>query len=61
MTTDAYRERVRETAERTQARIAAAVFILIGAALLYLVLFDQTMVIHEFFHDGRHLWNAACH
>jgi hypothetical protein len=56
-------------------RVLGAVFVLVGAVLVYLVLFDQgavvtllfgsgssrTNVLHEFFHDGRHFWNAACH
>jgi hypothetical protein len=55
--------------------VLGALFCLIGATLLYLVLFDQGAVLtvvfgvttgrgnllHEFFHDGRHLWNAPCH
>jgi hypothetical protein len=60
---------------RVSDRLLGTVFLLTGAFLLYLVLFDQGAAIalvlgpgsgrgnllHEFFHDGRHLWNAACH
>jgi hypothetical protein len=55
--------------------LTAAVYFGFGAFLLYLVLFDQGQVadvvlgsvlghqnvLHEFFHDGRHLANAPCH
>jgi hypothetical protein len=60
---------------RVSDRVLAILFILTGAVLLYLVLFDQGAalavivgvasgrenLLHEFFHDGRHLWNAPCH
>jgi len=60
---------------RTSDRVFGALFVLAGGLLVYLVLFDQgaaaTMIfgvtggrenlLHEFFHDGRHLWNAPCH
>lgn len=60
---------------RASDRVLGSVFCLTGACLVYLVLFDQGAAIsvvlgaaagrenllHEFFHDGRHLWNAACH
>jgi hypothetical protein len=60
---------------RVSDRVLAGLFILTGAVLLYLVLFDQGAalavivgvtsgrenLLHEFFHDGRHLWNAPCH
>ncbi len=52
----------------------AAGYLLSGAAILYLVLFDQGTaaalvsttaahqnLFHEFFHDGRHLASAPCH
>jgi Probable cobalt transporter subunit (CbtB) len=55
--------------------LTAAVYLGFGTFLLYLVLFDQGQVsdvvlgsvlghqnvLHEFFHDGRHLANAPCH
>jgi hypothetical protein len=64
-----------QTLARAPDRLLGAFFCLTGATLLYLVLFDQgaalTIVLgattgrgnllHEFFHDGRHLWNAPCH
>jgi hypothetical protein len=60
---------------RASDRVLGSLFCLTGALLVYLVLFDQGAAIsvvlgaaagrenllHEFFHDGRHLWNAACH
>jgi hypothetical protein len=56
-------------------RMLGAALLVVGAALLYLVLFDQGQVLdvlfgdgvarlnylHEFFHDGRHLANVPCH
>lgn len=56
-------------------RLTAAAYFGFGTCLLYLVLFDQGQVsnvvlgsllghqnvLHEFFHDGRHLANAPCH
>jgi hypothetical protein len=56
-------------------RMMGSLFLLTGAFLLYLVLFDQGAAVtavagvttgrenllHEFFHDGRHLWNSPCH
>ena len=55
--------------------LTAAAYFGFGTFLLYLVLFDQGQVsdvvlgsvlghqnvLHEFFHDGRHLANAPCH
>ena len=55
--------------------LTAAAYFGLGTFLLYLVLFDQGQVsdvvlgsvlghqnvLHEFFHDGRHLANAPCH
>ena len=63
------------TIARVSDRVLGGLFLLTGAFLVYLVLFDQGAVasvifgatagrenlLHEFFHDGRHLWNAACH
>lgn len=60
---------------RVSDQVLGSLFLLTGAFLVYLVLFDQGAVasvifgatagrenlLHEFFHDGRHLWNAACH
>jgi hypothetical protein len=60
---------------RVPERVLASLFLLVGAFLVYLVLFDQGAaaavvfgaaagrenLLHEFFHDGRHLWNAPCH
>jgi hypothetical protein len=60
---------------RASDRLLGSLFCLTGALLVYLVLFDQGAAIsvllgatagrenllHEFFHDGRHLWNAPCH
>lgn len=56
-------------------RTLPVVMILAGAALLFLLAFDQGQVpsralgdaayqknyLHEFFHDGRHLFAFACH
>jgi hypothetical protein len=55
--------------------LTAAAYAGFGTFVLYLVLFDQGQVsdvvlgslfghqnvLHEFFHDGRHLANAPCH
>jgi hypothetical protein len=63
------------TLARVSDRLLGGLFVLTGAFLVYLVLFDQGAAVavilgtaagrenllHEFFHDGRHLWNAACH
>jgi hypothetical protein len=60
---------------RLPERVLASLFLLVGASLVYLVLFDQGAaaavilgaaagrenLLHELFHDGRHLWNAPCH
>ena len=60
---------------RVPDRVLGSLFCLAGACLVYLVLFDQGAAVtvifgattgrenllHEFFHDGRHLWNAPCH
>ena len=64
-----------ETLARAPDQVLGTVFCLTGAFLIYLVLFDQGAalsvvlgtsmgrgnLLHEFFHDGRHLWNAPCH
>jgi hypothetical protein len=56
-------------------RALGSVFLAIGAMLVYLVLFDQGAaaavlfgsaagnenILHELFHDGRHLRDAPCH
>jgi hypothetical protein len=63
------------TLARVSDRALGSVFLVIGGLLLYLVLFDQGAaaavlfgavagrenMLHEFFHDARHLWNAPCH
>jgi hypothetical protein len=63
------------TLARVSDRVIGALFLLIGGLLVYAALFDQGAVaavifgaaagrenlLHEFFHDGRHLWNAPCH
>jgi hypothetical protein len=63
------------TLARVSDQVLGGVFLITGAFLVYLVLFDQGTVasvifgatagrenlLHEFFHDGRHLWNAPCH
>ena len=63
------------TLGRVSDQTLGALFLLTGAFLVYLVLFDQGAAIavvlgvaagrenllHEFFHDGRHFWNAPCH
>ena len=63
------------TLARVSDRLLGGLFLLTGAFLVYLVLFDQGAAVsaflgaaagrenllHEFFHDGRHLWNAPCH
>jgi len=54
-------------------RVLATAYTLAGAAILYLVLFDQGTLaalvatsaahqnlFHEFFHDGRHLASVPC-
>ncbi|HJU47452.1 MAG TPA: CbtB-domain containing protein [Gaiellaceae bacterium] len=56
-------------------RITATLYMAVGALVVYLVMFDQGQVIalllgsnivqhnllHEFFHDGRHLGSVPCH
>ena len=56
-------------------RLLGSVFLATGAFVVYLVLFDQGAaaailfgsaagnenLLHEFFHDGRHLRGAPCH
>jgi hypothetical protein len=55
-------------------QLLAATSMVVGAAILYLVLFDQGAaagliatsaahqnLFHELFHDGRHLATAPCH
>jgi ethanolamine utilization microcompartment shell protein EutS len=63
------------SATRVSDRALGAAFLAIGAALVYLVLFDQGAAaavligavagrentLHELFHDARHFWNAPCH
>lgn len=63
------------TLARVSDQVLGCLFLLTGAFLVYLVLFDQGAaaavvfgasagqenLLHEFFHDGRHLWNAPCH
>jgi Probable cobalt transporter subunit (CbtB) len=60
---------------RESERAVAMAYLGVGAVLVYLVLFDQGQasdivlgplfgqhnVLHELFHDGRHLANAPCH
>ena len=67
--------RVRPVIARWGDGLTAAAYFGFGTFLLYLVLFDQGQVsdvvlgsvlghqnvLHEFFHDGRHLANAPCH
>jgi hypothetical protein len=61
--------------EGTRERAVPGMMIAAGLALLFLLAFDQGQVfsavlgetayeknlIHEFFHDGRHLFGFACH
>ncbi|HTE85687.1 MAG TPA: CbtB-domain containing protein [Dehalococcoidia bacterium] len=61
--------------EGAQERILAGLMILVGLVLLYLLAFDQGQMLslvmgqaayqqnmlHELFHDGRHLFAYACH
>lgn len=56
-------------------RLLGSVFLATGALVVYLVLFDQGAaaavlfgstagnenLLHEFFHDGRHLRGTPCH
>jgi hypothetical protein len=63
------------TLARVSDQVFGALFLVTGAFLTYLALFDQGAAIsvvlgatagresllHEFFHDGRHFWNAPCH
>ena len=63
------------TLARLSDRVLGTVFMVAGAALVYLVLFDQGAtleallgtaaahqnLLHEFFHDGRHLRSVPCH
>jgi hypothetical protein len=67
--------RVQRAIARWRDELTAAAYFGFGTFLLYLVLFDQGQlsnvvlgsvlghqnVLHEFFHDGRHLANAPCH
>jgi hypothetical protein len=60
---------------RVDDRVLGAFFMMTGAFLVYLVMFSQSDLLaalvgagaahqnylHEFFHDGRHLFNAPCH
>jgi hypothetical protein len=75
MSADTLRVPATSAVPRVSDQLVATTFLLTGAFLLYLVLFDQgaalalvvgpgswrSNFLHEFFHDGRHLWNAACH
>ena len=61
--------------EGARERTLPSLMIVTGMALLFLLAFDQGQVfsavlgetayeknlIHEFFHDGRHLFGFACH
>jgi putative cobalt transporter subunit CbtB len=61
--------------EGIQERAIAVLMIALGLMLLYLLAFDQGQLfsvvmgqtayqqnmLHEFFHDGRHLFAFACH
>jgi hypothetical protein len=61
--------------EGARERTVPGLMIAAGMALLFLLAFDQGQVfstllgetayeknlIHEFFHDGRHLFGFACH
>ena len=56
-------------------RVLASLYLIVGCMLVYLVMFDQGAVLdlligtaaaqqnylHEFFHDGRHLYGTPCH
>ena len=56
-------------------RITATGYLALGLAIAYLVMFDQGQaqelllgsnvlqhnLVHEFFHDGRHLGSVPCH
>jgi hypothetical protein len=60
---------------RVDDRTLGGLFLLVGALLVYLVMFDRGGILsvlvgaaaahqnylHEFFHDGRHLFNSPCH
>jgi hypothetical protein len=64
-----------QAVEGIQERIIAGLMIVIGLMLIYLLAFDQGQLfslamghaayqqnmLHEFFHDGRHLFAFACH
>ena len=63
------------TVARISDQVLGGLFLLTGAFLVCLALLDQGAAIavvlgvtagrenllHEFFHDGRHFWNAPCH
>lgn len=75
MSAGSLRIATRSTLARVSDQALGVIFLLTGALLFYLVLFDQGAAVtalagattgrenllHEFFHDGRHLWNAPCH
>lgn len=75
MTTVTARRPIASAVAGRSDQLAVAFYLAIGVLLLYLVLFDQGQVsdavvgpllgqhnlLHEFFHDGRHLANAPCH
>lgn len=60
---------------RVDERITAAAYLAVGAVVVYLVMFDQGQalqlllgsnvlqhnLLHELFHDGRHLGSVPCH
>lgn len=56
-----------DAAARTRARIRAALWMLLLAATIGLVSFEQGQLtggaplLHELFHDGRHLLGFPCH
>jgi hypothetical protein len=66
---------LRVAAAALDERVTAAAYLAVGALVLYLAMFDQGQVLelllgsniaqhnvlHELFHDGRHLNNVPCH
>jgi len=75
MNTSARLSILRVAAAALDERITAGVYLLTGALVVYLVMFDQGQafelllgsnvlqhnLLHELFHDGRHLGNVPCH
>ncbi len=66
--------RLARVVEGARERMLPALMILAGMTLLFLLAFDQGQalggmlgvssgknLLHEFFHDGRHLFGFACH